>query len=127
METDVVSKPASARKVKFQEETGPQIEGIARKVVNIDGPRYLPRRGKVTNSNDGIMEKQDNMVISKTSDSGVHSSVVSYAATVQTGLAKSSMNFRFLESLDNQEGVDVVLPRESVKVVQEKLAFTLYG
>ncbi|KAK1441324.1 hypothetical protein QVD17_07171 [Tagetes erecta] len=43
---DVVSKPASARKVKFQEETEPQLEGIARKVVNIDGTRYLPRRGK---------------------------------------------------------------------------------
>jgi len=105
-------------------------------VVNIDGARYIPRRGKVTNSNDVIIEKQDtslvgvkkdNVAVGTNSDSGVESGVGSYAATLQTGLAKSSINFRFVESLDTQQGVDVVLPRESVKIVQDKLAFTLYG
>ena len=37
------------------------------------------------------------------------------------------INFRYLESVEQYEGVDVVLPRESVKQVQSKMACTLYG
>ncbi|XP_035837262.1 uncharacterized protein LOC118485117 [Helianthus annuus] len=37
------------------------------------------------------------------------------------------VNFRTLASSDVHEGCDVVLPRDSIRAVQDKLAYTLYG
>ncbi|KAF5789077.1 hypothetical protein HanRHA438_Chr09g0377681 [Helianthus annuus] len=51
---------------------------------------------------------------------------MSYADSVLA--AKSvKVNFRTLASLITHEGCDVVLPRDSVRTVQDKLANTLYG
>ncbi|KAK1424454.1 hypothetical protein QVD17_19784 [Tagetes erecta] len=119
------STPKSARRVSFQVQDDEDNEhnGIARKVVNIDGIPLLPRRGKFINANP-IMEAQDELA-EKVQIIGPD--VGSYAAVLHTGTSKNKINFRFLEPLDKQQGVDVVLPRESFKIVQEKLGFTLYG
>ncbi|KAK1408327.1 hypothetical protein QVD17_40001 [Tagetes erecta] len=37
------------------------------------------------------------------------------------------INFRLIENLVKRDGADAVLPKESVRVVQDKLANTLYG
>jgi hypothetical protein len=50
---------------------------------------------------------------------------VSYAAKV-SGLEEKKVNFRQLVGI-KQHGVDVVLTRESVRMVQDKMEFTLYG
>lgn len=52
---------------------------------------------------------------------------VNYAVAAKTGPTPKQVNFRFLETSEKQKGVDVVLSRESVKSVQSRLAFTLYG
>ncbi|XP_021994626.1 uncharacterized protein LOC110891242 [Helianthus annuus] len=51
---------------------------------------------------------------------------VSYADSIGASSARK-VNFRTLASLVEQEGCDVVLPKESVRVVKDKLANTLYG
>ncbi|KAK1408249.1 hypothetical protein QVD17_39885 [Tagetes erecta] len=62
METN--STPKSARRVSFQvqDDEDKEHNGIARKVVNIDGIPLLPRRGKFINANaNPIMEAQDEL------------------------------------------------------------------
>jgi len=112
--------PSSARKVKFDVENEMELGGIARKVINIDGNPILPRRGKLINE---LAEKREGSGGAQV----IGSSVDSYAASLNIGTLNNKVNFRFLEALDIRQGVDVVLPRESVKLVQDKLAFTLYG
>ncbi|XP_022019083.1 uncharacterized protein LOC110919113 [Helianthus annuus] len=51
---------------------------------------------------------------------------LSYADTVTANNSKK-VNFRALASSVMQDGCDVVLPRESVRVMSDKLANTLYG
>ncbi|XP_021971471.1 uncharacterized protein LOC110866638 [Helianthus annuus] len=51
---------------------------------------------------------------------------LSYAESVLNNNSKK-VNFRNLASVQKQDGCDVVLPRDSVRAVQEKLANTLYG
>ncbi|KAK1434339.1 hypothetical protein QVD17_00078 [Tagetes erecta] len=60
METN--STPKSARRVNFlvQDDEDYEHNGIARKVVNIDGIPLLPRRGKVINANP-VIESQDEL------------------------------------------------------------------
>ncbi|XP_021985819.1 uncharacterized protein LOC110882016 [Helianthus annuus] len=57
-------------------------------------------------------------------DSG--KSPVSYADSIGAASART-VNFRSLASPVAHEGCDVVLPKESVRVVKDKLAYTLYG
>ncbi|XP_022014769.1 uncharacterized protein LOC110914278 [Helianthus annuus] len=59
-------------------------------------------------------------------DNGAAAKPLSYAESVSANTVKK-VNFRSLASSVNQEGCDVVLPRESVRSVQDKMANTLYG
>ncbi|MFS7912516.1 putative transcription factor interactor and regulator CCHC(Zn) family [Helianthus anomalus] len=52
---------------------------------------------------------------------------LSFAKVVNNTTEKVKVNFRSLVSPVTHEGCDVVLSRESVRAVQEKLANTLYG
>jgi len=86
---------------------------LASKVVNIDGK---PIRSSLKTQ-------------------GVSQVGGSYAQTVEKGatvlpkdkLKGKHINFRYMESNEKVEDVDVVLSKESVRSVQEKLACTLYG
>lgn len=40
---------------------------------------------------------------------------------------KPAVNFRYIDNLETKQGCDVVLPKESVRTVERKLGFTLYG
>ncbi|KAK1407890.1 hypothetical protein QVD17_39517 [Tagetes erecta] len=128
------STPKSARRVTFQVQDDQDNEhnGIARKVVNIDGTPLLLRRGKFINAKP-VMESQDELaekvLVSKCDVGSLEKdkSKDSYAASLQSNPLIKQVNFRFFYTLEKQQGVDVVLPRESVKMVQDKLAFTLYG
>ncbi|XP_035839381.1 uncharacterized protein LOC118486758 [Helianthus annuus] len=114
------------------------IRGIGLRVTNIEGNPLIPRRGMFSTSNVSVLDGL--MSISKpvenfsngepsTMANKVTGAVVkpmSYAESVNAINGKK-VNFRSLASSVNQEGCDVVLPRESVRMVQDKLANTLYG
>nr|XP_043639257.1 uncharacterized protein LOC122610328 [Erigeron canadensis] len=53
----------------------------------------------------------------------------SYASMVNSGSQKQQrpVNFRFLETSEQQEDVDIVLPREAIRKVQDKYDNTLFG
>lgn len=53
--------------------------------------------------------------------------VPSYAAKLKAGSVKNVVNFRKLETSVTRDGVDIVLPKESVRVVQDRFANTLFG
>ena len=53
--------------------------------------------------------------------------VNSYAAKVQGHDMNSKVNFRSLQSVESDEDVDVVIPIEAVKKVQERFSNVLYG
>ncbi|XP_021996201.1 uncharacterized protein LOC110893399 [Helianthus annuus] len=114
------------------------IRGIGLRVTNIEGNPLLPRRGMFSTSNvsvlDGLMsisKPVENPFTGESSsmankDNGAAAKPLSYAESVSANTVKK-VNFRSLASSVNQEGCDVVLPRESVRSVQDKMANTLYG
>ncbi|KAK1434285.1 hypothetical protein QVD17_00021 [Tagetes erecta] len=116
--------------VLVQDDKDNEHNGIARKVVNIDGIPLLLSRGKFFNANP-VMESQDELAekvhVSKCDFGSLEKdkSKDSYAASLQSNPLIKHVNFQFLDTLEKQQGVDVVLPREPVKMVQHKLAFTL--
>ncbi|XP_021987007.1 uncharacterized protein LOC110883597 [Helianthus annuus] len=130
--------------------------GIASRVVNIDGNPVLPRRGSVKYDSKHInmideltkitipvdMDKHDN----EHKDSGNQYEVnedgewlfesqgveniqskASYASKLNAGRPKPKVNFRFLESLDKIDDTDVDIPVESVKKVQDRFTNVLFG
>ncbi|KAJ0903194.1 hypothetical protein HanPSC8_Chr08g0346201 [Helianthus annuus] len=136
-----------------------KIQGLASRVVDIDGKPILPRRGvvpsaardsgkfnvideltKITvpvdvNVNASVQPPEfENVDLSyATRDSHVEqpckassSNPMSYVDSVVANDLKK-VNFRALASSDKRDGCDIVLPRESVRSVQDKLANTLYG
>ncbi|XP_021979685.1 uncharacterized protein LOC110875793 [Helianthus annuus] len=133
-----------------------QFKGISTRGVGSDGNMVLPRRGIVINEpkpinvideltkvtfpvllekpvNQGpdcgfsntIKDGQDG-VKEVNADNGSSSKAKSYADSLLTN-KNVKLNFRALASDSIHEGCDVVLPRESVRVVQNKMANTLYG
>ncbi|KAK1421735.1 hypothetical protein QVD17_24309 [Tagetes erecta] len=118
-----MATPTRTSKVTFQiqDDIGNDPTGIARKVVNIDGIPLLPRRGMFINDSnvEAKAEVGNKLEVSKSDSESLDNKMVNatYAASLQSGI---------LESLDREKGVDVVLTRESVKTVHDKLAFTLY-
>ncbi|XP_022030699.1 uncharacterized protein LOC110931622 [Helianthus annuus] len=118
------------------------IRGIGLRVTNIEGNPLLPRRGMFSTSNvsvlDGLMnisKPVENLFAagaslsstSKDDKAGQCHEMPSFANVVQGNKADVKVNFRSLETSEKQDGCDVVLSRESVKVVHDKLANTLYG
>ncbi|KAK1434468.1 hypothetical protein QVD17_00211 [Tagetes erecta] len=111
--------PSRTRKVTFlnQEDNGIDPIGIASKAVNIDGIPLLPRRGKfIKDAN--VESKADvgnKLQVSKSDSVSLDNKMVkaTYADSVQLGTFGKPINFRFLESVDMEKGVDVVLSRES--------------
>ncbi|XP_021996129.1 uncharacterized protein LOC110893325 [Helianthus annuus] len=136
-----------------------KIQGLASRVVDIDGKPILPRRGVVPSAarDSGKFNVIDELTkITVPVDVNVNASVqppefenvdlsyatwvshveqpckasssnpMSYADTVVANDLKK-VNFRALASSDKRDGCDIVLPRESVRSVQDKLANTLYG
>ncbi|XP_022040145.1 uncharacterized protein LOC110942657 [Helianthus annuus] len=133
-----------------------QFKGISTRGVNSDGNTVLPRRGIVINEpkpinvideltkvtipvpiekpvNPGpgcsapntMMDGQEG-VKEVNADNGSVLKTKSYADSLLAN-KNVKLNFRALASDSIREGCDVVLPRESVRVVQNKMANTLYG
>ncbi|XP_022007438.1 uncharacterized protein LOC110906644 [Helianthus annuus] len=136
-----------------------KVQGLASRVVDIDGKTMLPRRGVVLSAardpgKFNIIDELSKITVLVDENvnvpvqppefetvglsyeardkcvqqpcEGSTSKPMSYADTVvANGLKK--VNFRSLASSAIQDGCDVVLPRESVRSVQDKLANTLYG
>ncbi|XP_021970148.1 uncharacterized protein LOC110865195 [Helianthus annuus] len=118
------------------------IRGIGLRVTNIEGNPLIPRRGMFSTSNasvlDGLMsisKPVENLfaagasssTTSKDDTAGQCHETLSFANVVQRNKADVKVNFRSLETSEKQDGCDVVLSRESVRVVHDKLANTLYG
>ncbi|XP_022013821.1 uncharacterized protein LOC110913288 [Helianthus annuus] len=127
-------------------------KGFPNKPLNIDGNSFLPRRGTVQdlhveprkiNVIDELMKitepvvedslNSDEHVAGETSNSGKghipndnNSMPRSYADSV-LNLNTRKVNFRSLSCSEKHDECDIVLPKESVRVVQDKLANTLIG
>ncbi|XP_021979562.1 uncharacterized protein LOC110875667 [Helianthus annuus] len=129
-------------------------ETLANRVIDVDGNTWLPRRGIVQSSqteprkiniidellktmaqvpveneqsNTRVSENREDMAgFQVRTDMGSALKPMSYADSVAAAKTKK-VNFRTLASPVVQDGCDVVLPRESVKLVQDMLANTLYG
>ncbi|XP_022003028.1 uncharacterized protein LOC110900448 [Helianthus annuus] len=127
------------------------IKGLASKVVSIDGNPVLPRRGTMQNSQAdpklfNVIDELTKITVpvqpsvnqgpkdSRAADvfqgshtvQGSSSTPKSYADSVATSNIQK-VNFRSLSSSAVHEGCDVVLPKESVRTVQEKMSNTIYG
>ncbi|XP_022030437.1 uncharacterized protein LOC110931348 [Helianthus annuus] len=125
------------------------VRGIGLRVTNIEGLSTLPRRGMFYSDNVSVIDGlaaiskpviMENAVkdgsgsvgegechIHETSSQQEHvTAAKSYAQSVR-GTSERKVNFRSLEAEEKQDGCDVVLSRDSVRVVQDKLANTLYG
>ncbi|XP_022024397.1 uncharacterized protein LOC110924709 [Helianthus annuus] len=126
-------------------------KGLASRVLNIDGNPVLPRRGTVaepkkiniideltkvtipvsleancqSGESSGIKQVGQEGVLGEKID-GSFPKPKSYADSL---LANKSvrLNFRSLACESVQDGCDVVLPRESVRLARDKMANTLYG
>ncbi|XP_022030707.1 uncharacterized protein LOC110931630 [Helianthus annuus] len=128
-----------------------QYKGLTSRVVNIDGNPVLPRRGSVqlphpVDKNFNVIDELVKITVPVSqseydaawskSDGGVNldgqppkgssAKPMSYADTVAANSVKK-VNFRSLASSEKYDGCDVVLPRESVRSMQDKMANTLYG
>jgi hypothetical protein len=84
--------------------------------------------------NGAVKGKQDvkqpaSVVIEGKKDSGeqIGSGVQSYADKLKTTEPEINVNFRSLRTESMLPGVDVVLSKDSVRVIQQKLQYTLYG
>ncbi|XP_022040604.1 uncharacterized protein LOC110943156 [Helianthus annuus] len=122
-------------------------QGLASRVVDIDGKTLVPRRGffPATNNEQGKFNVIDELTkitvpVTEGSANREHNSddvpnlnkvddvtkPVSYAESL-INANNRKINFRSLASSDRRDDCDVVLPKDSVRVVTDKLANTLYG
>ncbi|XP_022042295.1 uncharacterized protein LOC110944960 [Helianthus annuus] len=130
-------------------------EGFASRIMDVDGTKWLPRRGSVQvpqtelrkphvveeRSSSNVSDQGEKVrTASRVSDNvnfgqefqvnrsaeDKSSTPKSYADSV-VAANPVKVNFRTLASPDLHEGCDVVLPRDSIRAVQDKLAYTLYG
>ncbi|KAJ0599778.1 hypothetical protein HanIR_Chr03g0108881 [Helianthus annuus] len=127
-------------------------KSLASRVVNIDGNPVLPRRGSVQVSQQeskkfNVIDELTKITIpvaasecevagtklaADVNTQGTHpinestAKPMSYADSVVAQNLKK-VYFRSLASSAVHDGCDIVLPRESVRMVQDKLANTLYG
>ncbi|XP_022003085.1 uncharacterized protein LOC110900505 [Helianthus annuus] len=126
-------------------------KGFTLRSLNIDGKTSCPRRGilhdlqqgskvfnvideltKITVLVDNAAEDMDRATPAVVSDDmfwdvGKKVSNVSYAEKVQSTRQRREVNFRLLEPSETREDADVVIPKEVVQQVQEKLDNVLYG
>ncbi|KAJ0887512.1 hypothetical protein HanRHA438_Chr09g0391641 [Helianthus annuus] len=124
------------------------IRGIGLRVTNIEGKPLLPRRGMYFSDNVSVIDglaalskpvniesvEKVNVPAQGASSQGISSqqgpgNVVkpaSYADSFR-GANAMKVNFRSLATDEKQDGCDVVLSRDSVRVVHDKLPNTLYG
>ncbi|XP_021994704.1 uncharacterized protein LOC110891319 [Helianthus annuus] len=122
-------------------------QGLASRVVNIEGKTLMPRRGffPSTNHEQGkfnVIDELTKITVPVSEGSVQHeqksddvpsqnkvddvTKPVSYAESV-INANNRKINFRSLASSDRRDDCDVVLPKDSVRVVTDKLANTLYG
>ncbi|XP_022015018.1 uncharacterized protein LOC110914536 [Helianthus annuus] len=130
-------------------------DNFANRVIDVEGNTWKPRRGTVQMPQTeprkpNILEElfsssvqapveivrpettvSENLedsanIQGNRSDGGNNSKPMSYVDSVLAA-KPVKVNFRSLASPVTYEGCDVVLPRDSVRAVQEKLANTLYG
>lgn len=117
-----------------------ELAGVASKVVNIDGRPIRSSLKKPTivvnpAMQEGGVNVQPND-LGKDEVGQVEKHVMTYAQTlnsasndhkVNSGSKDQKVNFRFMEIVATQLGINVLLSKDSVRTVQLKLAFTLYG
>ncbi|XP_021992853.1 uncharacterized protein LOC110889597 [Helianthus annuus] len=84
---------------------------------------YMPPNSDHVAESDGLENLRPSGM---SSNSGNNSKPMSYVESVLAA-KPVKVNFRSLASTGTYEGCDVVLPRDSIRAVQEKLANTLYG
>ncbi|MFS7915825.1 putative transcription factor interactor and regulator CCHC(Zn) family [Helianthus anomalus] len=124
-------------------------DDLAKRFIDVEGNSWLPRRGSAQNPIESATFSAMNKLVklagplssdcegSGYSNMGFPGSQVrsdlgsaikprSYAESVVAANTKQ-VNFRTLASPVVHDGCDVVLSRESVKLVQDRLANTLYG
>ncbi|XP_022007739.1 uncharacterized protein LOC110907006 [Helianthus annuus] len=127
--------------------------GIGLRVTNIDDNLKLPRRGMFSTSDASILDGLEKIsksvenpfakpVMVNTLAKGtsniqaedgqipqgqVKQADISYASKLKSSKPTKPVNFRILKSEEVLEDVDIVLPRETVRMSQDKYANTLYG
>ncbi|KAJ0521409.1 putative transcription factor interactor and regulator CCHC(Zn) family [Helianthus annuus] len=127
-------------------------QGLASRVVDIEGKTLMPRRGSVSSTTQepakfNVIDELTKITVPVSLDGGQPdrnsddssfkadefqeeenkgNRPLSYAHSVMNGSGKK-LNFRSFASLDRRDDCDVVLPKESIRVVKDKLANTLYG
>ncbi|XP_022024362.1 uncharacterized protein LOC110924676 [Helianthus annuus] len=129
------------------DETSPgtaPIKGIGLRVTNIEGNSFVPRRGMFQTTNasviDGLFEiskpvdfeyKGDYLGDDGTDVMQPHanpsSGSGSYASKVASVKPRNKINFRYIEDTNQMEDVDVMIPMESVRKVQDRFANVLFG
>ncbi|MFS8002538.1 hypothetical protein Hanom_Chr13g01203231 [Helianthus anomalus] len=135
--------------------TSVSFDDFANRVIDVEGTTWKPRRGtvqlpqteprkpnildelfsssvqapvKIVRPETTVSENLENSanIQRNRSDGGNNSEPMSYVDSVLAA-KPIKVNFRSLASPVTHVGCDVILPRESVRAVQEKLANTLYG
>ncbi|XP_021991415.1 uncharacterized protein LOC110888183 [Helianthus annuus] len=126
-------------------------KGFATRLLNIDGKTFCPRRGVVSDQQQGpkVVNVIDELTkitvpVNLNADdhdvvkpNAVHDEVfweaskeektVSYAEKVQSTRKKREVNFRLLEPKETRDDADIVIPKEVVQQVQDKFDNVLYG
>ncbi|XP_021991402.1 uncharacterized protein LOC110888172 [Helianthus annuus] len=126
-------------------------KGFATRLLNIDGKTFCPRRGVVSDQQQGpkvvnVIDELTKITIPVNLNAddhdvikpnAVHDEVfweaskeektVSYAEKVQSTRKKREVNFRLLEPKETRDDADIVIPKEVVQQVQDKFDNVLYG
>ncbi|KAK1406256.1 hypothetical protein QVD17_41547 [Tagetes erecta] len=111
------------------------LEGLASKVRNIDGNvpnTILKNPAMVTKVGSINMPVKQSLESTGTVEPEQRIENESYLDKLKNEMPVDNnggrtINFRLIDNLVKRDGVDVVLPKESVRKVQDKLANTLYG
>ncbi|XP_021992554.1 uncharacterized protein LOC110889344 [Helianthus annuus] len=126
-------------------------KGFATRLLNIDGKTFCPRRGVVSDQQQGpkvvnVIDELTKITVpvnlnavdhDVVKPNAVHDEVfweaskeektVSYAEKVQSTRKKREVNFRLLEPKETRDDADIVIPKEVVQQVQDKFDNVLYG
>ncbi|XP_021979806.1 uncharacterized protein LOC110875922 [Helianthus annuus] len=126
-------------------------KGFASRLLNIDGKTFCPRRGVLSDHQQGPkivniideLTKITVLVDYKADGHGVdkpdavhdenfwetykEEKSASYADKVQSTCKKREVNFRLMEPMETRDDADIVIPREVVQQVQHKFDNVLYG
>ncbi|MFS7912653.1 hypothetical protein Hanom_Chr02g00132441 [Helianthus anomalus] len=126
-------------------------KGFSARSLNIDGKTFCPRRGVVSDQQQGpkginVIDELIKITV-PTDVQDVRPEVadlnnmrdkvfweampedksVSYADKVQATRKKREVNFRLMEAIESREDADIVIPKEVVQQVQDKFENVLYG